>query len=56
MGTRLAARRFSIREYQRMIDAGVLAEDEHVEVADASLERDRGAKLALCTAGGIPVV
>ena len=34
MGTRLATRRFSIREYQRMIDAEVLAEDEHVELLD----------------------
>lgn len=31
---RLATRRFSVREYQRMIDAGVLAEDEHVELLD----------------------
>ena len=31
MATQLATRRFSVREYQRMIEAGVLAEDEHVE-------------------------
>ena len=34
MATQLATRRFSVHEYQRMIDAGVLAEDEHVELLD----------------------
>ncbi len=34
MATQLATRRFSAREYQRMIDAGVLTEDEHVELLD----------------------
>jgi Uma2 family endonuclease len=30
----LATRRFSVREYQRMIDTGVLLEDEHLELLD----------------------
>ncbi len=30
----LATRRFSVREYQRMIEAGVLAEDERVELLE----------------------
>ncbi|MBI3457481.1 MAG: Uma2 family endonuclease [Candidatus Rokubacteria bacterium] len=34
MATQLATRRFSVREYQRMIDAGVLTEDEHVELLE----------------------
>ena len=33
----LATRRFSVREYRRMIDAGVLAEDEHVELLDGAI-------------------
>ena len=34
MATQLATRRFSIHEYRRMIEVGVLAEDEHVELLD----------------------
>ncbi len=34
MVTQLVTRRFAVREYQRMIDAGVLTEDERLELLD----------------------
>ncbi len=34
MVTQLATRQFAVREYQRMIDAGVLTEDERLELLD----------------------
>jgi Uma2 family endonuclease len=37
MAVGLATRRFSVGEYQRMIDTGVLAEDEHLELLDGAI-------------------
>jgi hypothetical protein len=34
MATQLETRRFTVREYQRLLDAAVLGEDEHVELLD----------------------
>jgi Uma2 family endonuclease len=62
MATEPAAHRFSVDEYHRMIEAGILTEDDRmelidgelIEVADTSIGFDRTRKLPMYAAAGIP--
>jgi Uma2 family endonuclease len=54
MHGQVPTRRFTVEEFQRMAEAGILGEDDRVELADTSLRYDRDLKLPRYAASGIP--